>query len=87
VSLAGAPIYSGRFTLTAAGGPVGKFVITVPAADAAGLAVSPASGSLAKGQSVTITLTTTGNGPPDFQIPLTINPGSLTVDVRYPPSG
>jgi RNA polymerase sigma factor (sigma-70 family) len=87
VSLAGAPIYSGRFTLTATGGPVAKFVITVPAADAAGLAVSPASGSLAKGQSVTITLTTTGNGPPDFQIALTINPGALMVDVRYPPSG
>lgn len=82
----GSLIYSGTFTLTAKGGPV-KFVITVPAAAASGLTLSPASGSLTAGQSVTITVTTTGNGPPDFQTQLTVDPGGLTVDVLYPPRG
>jgi RNA polymerase sigma factor (sigma-70 family) len=79
--------YAGSFTLTAAGGPVAALTIGVPPADAAGLAVTPDHGSLAPGQSVTITVTAVGNGPPEFVSPLTVNPGALTVDVEYPPQG
>jgi hypothetical protein len=61
--------------------------IGLPPADAAGLAVTPDHGSLAPGQSVTITVTAVGNGPPEFVSPLTVNPGALTVDVEYPPQG
>ncbi|HEY7144180.1 MAG TPA: sigma-70 family RNA polymerase sigma factor [Streptosporangiaceae bacterium] len=78
------PVYSGSFTLTAPGGGT-AFSISVPPADADGLSVSPASGSLASGQSVTVTVSTSLMGPPDNQIPLTVSPGSLTVQVTYPP--
>jgi hypothetical protein len=47
--------YTGTFTLTAEGGAVASFRISVPAADAAGLVVTPASGSLDAGQGVTVT--------------------------------
>ncbi len=87
VPLAVAPGYSGSFTLTATGGRVATFTITVPAADAAGLIVTPATGSLGQGHSVTITVTTAGNGPVAYLTPLTIGPGGLTVDIRYPPRG
>ena len=83
---AGGP-YTGSFMLTAAGGPVAAFTIAVPPADAAGLAVTPDRGSLAADQSVTITVSTVGNGPPDYLIPLTVSPGALTVDAEYPPRG
>jgi RNA polymerase sigma factor (sigma-70 family) len=73
---------SGTFTLTAEGGPV-SFTITGPA----GLSVSPASGTLAAGQTVTVTVTAVGNGPPMFINDLTVNPGALTVEVDYPPEG
>jgi hypothetical protein len=46
--------------------PVVAFKIAVPQADAAGLAVTLDRGSLAAGQSVTITVSTVGNGPPDY---------------------
>ncbi len=59
----------------------------MPPADAAGLAVTPDRGSLAAGQSVTITVSTVGNGPPAYLIPLTVTPGALTVDIEYPPRG
>ena len=80
------PGSSATFTLTAQGGPV-TFTITVPGADAAGLSVSPASGSLKAGQTATVTVTAVGNGPPDFITDLTVSPGGLTVTVQYPPSG
>ena len=83
---AGGP-YAGSFTLTASGGAVGAFTIAVPQADAAGLAVTPDRGSLAAAQSVTITVSTVGNGPPDYLISITVSPGALTVDVEYPPQG
>jgi len=67
---------TGTFTLTADGGPVAAFTITAPA----GLAVTPASGSLAAGQSEQIVVTATGNGPAPISS-LTINPGGLTVTV------
>jgi RNA polymerase sigma factor (sigma-70 family) len=75
--------FSGTFTLTAVGGPVASFSITQPT----GLSVSPSTGSLQAGDSVTITVTAVGNGPPDFQTVLTVNPGGSTVTVVYPPSG
>ena len=83
---AGGP-HVGSFMLTASGGPVAAFTIAVPPADAAGLAVTPDHGSLAADQSVTITVSTVGNGPPDYLIPLTVSPGALTVDAEYPPRG
>jgi len=78
--------YTGSFTLTAAGGPV-KFSITgaVPASE---LSSSPASGSLATGQHVTVTVSAPATGgPPHYDTPLTVDPGGLTVGVLYPPSG
>jgi RNA polymerase sigma factor (sigma-70 family) len=78
--------YQGSFMLTAAGGPV-SYTISDPA-PAGTLSVSPASGTLAAGQSVTITATAPyPGGPPTFVTSLTVNPGGLAVDVEYPPSG
>jgi RNA polymerase sigma factor (sigma-70 family) len=73
---------SATFTLTADGGPV-SFTITGPT----GVSVSPASGKLAAGKTVTVTVTAVGNGPPKFTNTLTVNPGGLTVTVDYPPKG
>jgi RNA polymerase sigma factor (sigma-70 family) len=73
---------SATFTLTAEGGPV-SFSITGPT----GLSVSPASGNLASGQTVTITVTAVGNGPPFFVNDLTVNPGGQSVEVDFPPEG
>ncbi len=73
---------TGTFTLTATGGPVPDFTITAPA----GLAVSPASGSLADGQGEQIVVTAVGDGPPP-QSALTISPGGLTVTVILPQPG
>jgi RNA polymerase sigma factor (sigma-70 family) len=73
---------SATFTLTADGGPV-SFTITGPA----GVSVSPASGKLAAGKTVTVTVTAVGNGPPKFVNTLTVNPGGLTVTVDYAPEG
>ncbi|MGA3151568.1 MAG: sigma-70 family RNA polymerase sigma factor [Streptosporangiaceae bacterium] len=87
VRLAQSPLggpWTGTFTLTASGGPV-AFTITVPAADK--LLVTPATGKLTAGQGVTVTVTTIGSGPPYYVNTLTVNPGSLTVTVYYPPSG
>jgi RNA polymerase sigma factor (sigma-70 family) len=64
----------GTFTLTANGGPV-SYTISAPA----DLAVSPASGSLATGASVTITVTSSSLITLDEQ--LTVNPGGYTVTV------
>jgi RNA polymerase sigma factor (sigma-70 family) len=72
---------SATFTLTAEDGPV-SFTITAPS----GLSVSKASGTLAAGKSIEITVTTAGNGPASFDNELTIDPGqSLTVE--YEPKG
>jgi RNA polymerase sigma factor (sigma-70 family) len=73
---------SATFTLTANGGPV-SFTITGPT----GLNISPASGDLTSGETVTVTVTAVGNGPPDFVNDLTVDPGGLTVQVDYPPKG
>jgi RNA polymerase sigma factor (sigma-70 family) len=73
---------SATFTLTANGGPV-SFAITGPT----GLTISPASGDLTAGETVTVTVTAVGNGPPAFINDLTLDPGGLTVQVDYPPKG
>ena len=73
---------SATFTLTANGGPV-AFTITGPT----GVTVSPASGDLDAGQTVTVTVTAVGNGPPKFITDLTVDPGGLTVEIEYPPEG
>jgi len=73
---------SATFTLTADGGPV-SFTITGPT----GLSISPASGDLAAGHTVTVTVTAVGNGPPAFMNELAVNPGGESVEVEYPPEG
>jgi hypothetical protein len=84
-SAAGGP-YTGTFTLTATGGPIPKFTITdtAPAGD---LSISPSSGSLKNGATVTVTVTVVSAANLSYQTPLTVNPGPLTVTVEYPPSG
>jgi len=52
-----------------------------------GLGIAPASGELAAGQTVTVTVTAVGNGPPDLVNELAINPGDLSVEVEYKPEG
>jgi RNA polymerase sigma factor (sigma-70 family) len=80
------PLSSTSFTLTAVGGPVSEFTVTIPAAYVGDLTVSPASGSLQSGRSVTITVTAIGNGPPNAFITLTANPGQVPIDLVYEPA-
>jgi RNA polymerase sigma factor (sigma-70 family) len=68
---------SGSFTITASGGPISHFNITVRSAHE--LSVAPSSGSLAAGASVTITVTTTSTGPISTWI--IVNPGGNKVTV------
>jgi len=70
---------SGKLTITAKGGPVSDYSITVGPALAGKLTVSPSSGSLAAGASVTVTVTSTSLVALDGQ--LTVNPGGRTVTV------
>ena len=77
--------YTGSFTLTAEGGPV-RFSITA-SAPAGDLSVGPASGSLAAGQSVTVTVTVLSATGLGFQTTLTVDPGGQSVVVEYPPAG
>jgi hypothetical protein len=74
---------TGSFTLTANGGPVMSYTITVPASANGLLTVSPATGVLGTGQSASITLTLAR--PDSFDQTLTIDPGGLTVTVTYTP--
>jgi hypothetical protein len=69
----------GKLTITAKGGPVSDYSITVGSALAGRLTVSPSSGSLAAGASVTVTVTSTSLIALDGQ--LTVNPGGQTVTV------
>ena len=73
---------SGSFTLTANGGPV-SYTVTVPAQYAAELIVSPSSGSLATGASVTISVTWQSSAA--LQTALSIGPGGQAVSVSYQP--
>jgi RNA polymerase sigma factor (sigma-70 family) len=70
---------SGKLTITAKGGPVSDFSITVGSALAGKLTVSPSSGSLAAGASATVTVTSTSLIALDGR--LTVNPGGQTVTV------
>jgi RNA polymerase sigma factor (sigma-70 family) len=70
---------TGRFTLTAHGGPVGGYSITVGSALVGHISVAPSSGSLASGASVTITVTSTSLVALAGQ--LTVNPGGQTITV------
>ena len=68
-----------KFTLTAHGGPVSGYSVTVGSTLAGHITVSPSSGSLASGASVTITVTSTSLIALDGQ--LTVNPGGQTITV------
>jgi hypothetical protein len=72
-------IASAKFTLTAHGGPVSDYSVTVGSTLAGHLTVSPSSGSLAAGASVTITVTSTSLVALDGQ--LIVNPGGQTITV------
>jgi hypothetical protein len=73
--------YTGTLTLTAVGGAVSDYRITVPAALLEDITLSRTSGSLAAGQSARITVTAAG-GLFSTAI-LTVNPGGLSVDVSF----
>ena len=70
---------TGTFTITASGGPVSDYSITVGSALAGNITVSPATGSLASGASATITVTSASLVALDGS--LTIDPGGRTVTV------
>jgi RNA polymerase sigma factor (sigma-70 family) len=70
---------SGQLTITATGGPVSGYSITVGPALAGKLTVSPSSGSLAAGASATVTVTSKSLVALDGQ--LTVNPGGKTVTI------
>jgi hypothetical protein len=74
---------SGSFTLTAQGGDVSGYSITDPSS---GLSVSPTSGSLSSGQSVTISLSAGSVTGLASETDLTVSPGGLTVAVDVPGS-
>jgi RNA polymerase sigma factor (sigma-70 family) len=80
VSLTGS--WTGTLTLTAVGGAVSDYHITVPAAQVQNITLSQTSGSLAAGQSVNITVTAAGSGLFSTVV-LDVNPGGLSVVVSY----
>jgi hypothetical protein len=67
------------FTITASGGTV-SYSIGNPSGD---LAVSPAGGSLAAGQSMTVTVTVSSTSGLASETDLTVSPGGLMVAVLY----
>jgi hypothetical protein len=69
---------TGTLTLTASGGPVMHYQITVRSAHE--LSISPSSGSLVAGESVTVTVTTNSRGPINTWI--IVNPGGNKVTVQ-----
>ena len=69
---------SGSFTLTAQGGDVSGYSIENPSS---GLSVSPTSGSLSSGQSVTISLSASSVSGLSCETDLSVSPGGLTVAV------
>ncbi|HUY47532.1 MAG TPA: sigma-70 family RNA polymerase sigma factor [Streptosporangiaceae bacterium] len=74
--------WTGTLTLTATGGPVAAYHITVAAPYLQDLTLSRSSGSLAAGQSVRITVTAAGGGLFSAAI-LNVDPGGLAVTVSY----
>jgi hypothetical protein len=75
----GAP--TGTLVLTATGGPVMGYTITIPASADGLLTASPASGVIGSGQSVTVTFVLAR--PVSFDQQVSINPGALAVTVEY----
>ena len=71
-------LLGGTCMLTAAGGSV-SWLISVPSGLLGKLTASPASGTLAAGQSVRVTITVSGLASLDAQ--LTVNPGGLLTTV------
>jgi hypothetical protein len=67
------------FLLTAEGGPVSGYSITVPSGLRGDLTVSPSSGSLAAGASATITVAAASTVP--FVTSLTVFPGDIVITV------
>jgi RNA polymerase sigma factor (sigma-70 family) len=82
LSLSGLTWWTGTFTLTAHGGRVGHYAVSVPSRYAGKLTVSPASGSLANGSSVTVTVRAPVTGL-FSRAKLTVSPGNITVTVCY----
>jgi RNA polymerase sigma factor (sigma-70 family) len=74
---------TGAFTMTASGGPVMGYTVTVPDSYGGLFSASPTSGVLGAGQSATITLTLTR--PVAVDETLVIDPGALSVTVIYNP--
>jgi RNA polymerase sigma factor (sigma-70 family) len=74
--------WTGTLTLTAVGGAVSDYHITVPVALLQDITLSRTSGSLAAGQSVRITVTAAGSGLFSTAI-LDVNPGGLSVVLSY----
>jgi RNA polymerase sigma factor (sigma-70 family) len=72
---------SGSFSLTAQGGDVSGYSIVNPSS---GLSVSPISGSLSSGQSVTISLSAASATGLSSETDLTVSPGGVTVAVDLP---
>jgi len=77
---------SGSFTLTAVGGDVSGWSIGDPA-PAGDLSISPVSGSLTSGQSVTVTVTVSADTGLASETDLSLSPGGLAVAIDYPPAG
>jgi len=75
-------LWTGTLTLTAHGGPVSAYHLAVPVSLIQDLTVSQASGSLAAGQSVQITVTAVGAALFSTAV-LTVSPGGLSVPVTY----
>ncbi len=72
------PALGGSLTLTASGGPV-TWSITESSSLLGNVTVSPSSGTLASGQSVTVSLSV--SSPVSVHSQLTVNPGGITVTV------
>ncbi|MGI8450543.1 MAG: hypothetical protein ACR2MP_25880, partial [Streptosporangiaceae bacterium] len=75
-------LWTGTLTLTAQGGPVSSYHVTVPVPLLQDLTLSQVSGSLAAGQSVHIQVTAAGAALFSTAL-LTVNPGGLSVPVTY----
>jgi hypothetical protein len=72
------PVTGGSLTLTASGGPV-SWSVTEPSSLIGRLTVVPSAGTLASGQSVTVSLSVSGLASVDSS--LTVSPGGTTVTV------
>ena len=70
---------TGTLTLTAQGGPVSHYEITIPSSLLGKLTVTPSSGSLAPGQSTRVTVTVAGLLSVDTRI--SVSPGGQSVTV------